>query len=186
MRVLFWLITSLLLALTTHLAYVLFMPRTQFSEGIALALASQKENSFNILTPAAQTKLMPFASGIDLVGVCKFDISGGTVNLSVEVSQGYWVFAVYTMSGQQVYALNDKQADAQRFKVSLSRSATFIEQVTDSGGQADTTTTDIGWQVKLAEPKGVAFLWMPHGDNLRRAESERVLSKSTCLAVKSR
>jgi uncharacterized membrane protein len=180
MRFLFWIITSLLLALTTHLTYVLFMPRSQFNKSLEVALDAQKENNFGILSPAAQTRLMPFASAFDLVGICRFDTSGGTVNFSVEVPRGYWVFAVYTMSGQQVYALNDKQADALSFKVSLSKTASLIEQVTDSGGSDEPAVTDFGWQVKLTEPKGVAFLWMPHGDSLRRSEAERVLSKSSC------
>lgn len=176
----FWIVTSLLLALSTHLAYVLFMPRAQFSKGIELALASQKENSFGILDPSTQSALMPFASAQDLVGLCKFDATGGTVNFAVEVPKGYWVFAVYTMGGQQVYALNDRQADAQRFVVSLSKAPTLIEQVSGGSGQDEPAVSDIGWQVKLQDPKGVAFLWMPHGDSLRRTEAERALSKSSC------
>lgn len=183
MRTVFWLLICALLAAVTHLSYVLFVPRAQFSSSMEAALGDLSPNAFGILPSQSQMKLMPFVSQYDLVGVCRFDLGSGTVRLAIAVPAGYWEFAVYTMRGQQVYALNDRQAGTSRFKVTLARSASLLDQLSQAGGGDEPGASDIGWQVKLTEPKGVAFLWMPHGDPLRRAEAEQSLKQSTCSAA---
>jgi uncharacterized membrane protein len=185
MRSLFWLILSALFGIATHLGYVLFVPSSHFKTDIDRILGADRTNAFTILDPTRQSQLMPFAGPLDLVGVCKFDVGAGLVTLSVEVPKGYWTFAVYTLRGQQVYALNDRQADAVRFNVRLEKTASLIEQVSQQGGQNDLESGNLGWQVKLSDPQGLAFLWMPHGDAWHRAEAERSLRKSVCKAEKS-
>jgi uncharacterized membrane protein len=184
MRFLFWVFSCALLAVSTHLAYVLFVPSNTFKAGIDSALKTQGENTFSILDPSLQTRLLPFAGPVDLVGFCRFNLSSGPVRFFVEVPKGYWTFAVYTLRGQQVYALNDRQADTERFNVTLRRTASLLEQVSDAGGGDDTPISDSGWEVRLSEPEGVAFLWMPHADPLRRLEAERALRKSLCSMKK--
>jgi uncharacterized membrane protein len=185
MRGLFWIILSALFGIATHLGYVLFVPSSHFRDGIEQTLGNGRTNVFTILEPARQSQLMPFAGPLDLVGVCRFDVGVGPVTLAVEVPKGYWTFAVYTLRGQQVYALNDRQADAVRFNVRLEKTASIIEQVSQQGGQNDLESGNLGWQVKLSEPQGLAFLWMPHGDQWHRAEAERALRKSACKAEKT-
>jgi uncharacterized membrane protein len=185
MRSLFWVILSALFGVATHLGYVLFVPSQHFRTDIDQMLGAERTNVFTVLDPLRQSQLMPFAGPLDLVGVCKFDVGSSPVTLAVEVPKGYWTFAVYTLRGQQVYALNDRQADAVRFNVRLEKTASFIEQVSQHVGQNDFESGNLGWQVKLSEPQGLAFLWMPHGDAWHRAEAERALRKSVCKAEKT-
>lgn len=181
MRFLFWLFSAALIAIVTHLSYVLFVPTQNFSDRIDKALKTQRENRFTILDGNLQAGLMPFVSESDLVLLCKYDISKGPVRLAMTVPDGYWTLSVYTIHGRQVYALNDRQADARTFSVKLVKAKSFLSQLTNVGGdEGDANLEDIGWRVELSEDKGLAFLWMPHSDKWRRIEAMAELSKSSC------
>jgi uncharacterized membrane protein len=181
-RTIFWLVSAALIAVVTHLSYVLFVPSRNFNDRIGAALKEQKLNQFTILEGKLQTKLMPFVSETDLVILCRYDISQGPVRLSMRVPDGYWTLSVYTMHGRQAYALNDRQADARAFSVRLVKDRSFIEQLT-SIGEDDANFEDIGWKVELPEDKGLAFLWMPHADKWRRTEDLAELSTSKCEKI---
>jgi uncharacterized membrane protein len=181
-RLIFWLFSAALIAVVTHLSYVLFVPASNFNDRIDAALKEQKLNQFTILDGKLQTKLMPFVSDTDLVILCKYDISQGPVRLSMRVPDGYWTLSVYTMHGRQAYALNDRQADARAFSVRLTKARSFFDQLT-SIGEDDANFEDIGWKVELPEDKGLAFLWMPHADKWRRTEDLAEIGNSKCEEI---
>jgi uncharacterized membrane protein len=182
LRVIFWPFIAALVAVVTHLSYVLFVPTRNFSASIDEALKAQKVNEFAILDGDLQTRLMPFVSESDLVILCKYDVTDGPVRLSMNVPDGYWTLAVYTIHGRQVYALNDRQADARSFSVKLSRAKSFLEQLTGSD-ESEANLENVGWRVDLAEDRGLAFLWMPQGDKWQRSEDMAELKKSSCERV---
>jgi uncharacterized membrane protein len=183
-RPLFWFITSAILALICHVGYVLFVPSRSFSAAIDSALGAQQTNQFSILSPEAQVKLLPFASSDSLVGVCKFNVAEGPVKVSAQLSEGFWNFAVYTIGGEQVYAINDTQADTNTFSVELSRDSGLLAQVFGGADDAvDVAGDDIGWRLALKENRGLAILWMAIADPLLRKEAEDVMKQTRCVRV---
>ncbi len=177
----FWVIFSALLGFAVHLAYILFVPSQKFSAQIDATLRNQGTNKFEILDAKLQAALLPFATTDDLVGLCKFDVSKGSVKLAVAVPEGYWTLSVYTLHGKQVYALNGEQADTQSFTVTLSKSPSLMSQILgDDADVAPATDGDIGWRVGLGENQGLAFLWMPQSDQWQRQEAASLLSTSSC------
>ena len=186
MKNLFWVVFSVLLAVTVHLSYLLFVPSQKFSAQIDATLKNQGTNKFAILDAPLQAELMPFATSDDLIGLCKFDVSHGAVKLSIAVPRGYWSLAVYTLHGKQVYALNGEQADTQNFTVTLSKMPGLIAQLMGEDNEAIPTTAegDLGWRVAVTDDQGLAFLWMPRGDLWQKREAAALLSTSRCSVAK--
>jgi uncharacterized membrane protein len=183
-RQFFWFVTSAILALAVHVAYVLFVPSRSLSGAIDAALGKAQTNQFTVLTPEAQVKLMPFASMEHLVGVCKFSVKAGPVKVTASPPEGFWSFAVYTMRGRQVYAINDTQADTNTFTVELSRDNGLLAQIIGSGEDAiDVGGDDIGWRIALDEDEGLAVLWLAIADPLLRKDAEKVLTQSRCVRL---
>jgi uncharacterized membrane protein len=178
----FWLLTAAVLALTTHVAYALFMPSRNFAAAIDQAVAGASGNQFKILSSDVQQSLVPFAASNDVVGICKFDVSDGKFKVTASLPRGYWSFAVYTVRGRQVYAINDTQADTDTFTVELSRDQGLLASVMGVGADAsDYINDDIGWRVSVADRQGIALLWMAITDPLLRKEAEDVMNKSRCF-----
>lgn len=180
----FWLLTATILAVIAHVGYVLFLPSRSFSAAIDVALGDAPANNFAILDPAAQLRLLPYASNDNIIGICKFDLSPGPVRFAAQLPEGFWNFAVYTSGGEQVYAINDAQADTNSFNVELSRDGGLLAQVLNSTDDAvDVTGDDIGWRIALTEKQGLAVLWVAVADPLLRKEAESVIKQSRCVQV---
>lgn len=183
-RQFFWLVTATILAFIAHVSYVLFVPSRSFSAAIDVALGGAQSNTFAVLDSSAQVKLVPFATAGHIVGICKFNVADGPVKVTAQLPEGFWSFAVYTIQGEQVYAINDTQADTNNIAVELSRDNGLIAQIFGiSDDAADITGDDIGWRIAVKENQGVAILWMPIADLLLRKEAEDVIKKSRCARV---
>jgi uncharacterized membrane protein len=180
-RQFFWLVTATILAICCHVAYLLFVPSRSFSAAIDAAMGESQNNRFTILGDKAQLKLIPYASTNSIVGVCKFNVSAGPVKFSARLPEGYWNFAVYTIRGRQVYAINDTQADTNSFSVVLSHDDGLIAQLLGGSAEvADIAGDDIGWRIAIADREGLAVLWMTVADPLLRKEVEDVMKQSRC------
>ncbi len=180
-RNIFWFITSLVLAVFSHVYYVLFIPSKGFTSAIDSALGEDPLNRFVVLDAPTQMALMPFTTGGHLVGICKFDTSKGVIRVAATMPEGYWNFAVYTLRGQQVYAINDKQADTNAFSVELSKSEGMLGQALGLGADAlDVTTDDLGWRIAMPENQGLAILWFAVPDPMLRNAAEAEMKKSRC------
>jgi uncharacterized membrane protein len=183
-RQFFWLITATILAVIAHVGYVLFVPSRSFSSAIDAALGTAPANTFTILDPDAQLSLLPYASKDNIIGMCKFDLGSGPVRVSAQLPESFWNFAVYTLSGEQVYAINDTQADTNSINVELSRDGGLLAQVLNSADDAvDVTGDEIGWRISLTEKQGLAVLWVAVADPLLRKEAEDVIKQSRCVRV---
>lgn len=177
----FWFVTSLVLAVMAHVYYVLFVPSRSFNHAIDLALADQPVNSFVLLDAETHMKLMPFTTASHLVGICKFDTITGNIRVDAKMPEGFWNFAVYTLRGKQVYAINDKQADTNAFSVQLSKSSGLIGQALGLGEEAfDISTDDLGWRISLPEAQGLAILWFAVPDPLLRDRAVNEMRQSHC------
>jgi uncharacterized membrane protein len=178
----FWFLTACVLALACHVAYVLFMPSRNFDVAINAALAGSPANQFNILNAEAQQSLVPFVGSNDLVGICKFNVAKGKFKVTSSLPRGYWSFAVYTIRGEQVYAINDTQADTDTFTVELSRDQGLLASIMGNGAEAtEYVGDDLGWRISVTDQEGIAVLWMAIADPLLRPEAEAVMKKSRCF-----
>jgi uncharacterized membrane protein len=183
-RHLFWLVTAAVLGIACHVAYLLFAPSRTFGGAIDRALGAEAGNSFVVLEPKAHLALMPFVAANHVVGVCKYNLSNGPVKVSARLPEGFWSFAVYTIRGQQVYAINDLQADTNAFSVELYLSSGVLSQIFSSGEDLpDISGDDLGWRISVAEKQGLAILTMPVADALLRPEIVAVIKQSRCAPL---
>jgi uncharacterized membrane protein len=177
----FWFVTSVVLAVMAHVYYVLFVPSRSFNSAIDVALAEKPVNSFVLLDAATHMKLMPFTTASHLVGICKFDTTAGNIRVAATMPEGFWNFAVYSLRGKQVYAINDKQADTNSFSVQLSKSKGMLSQAMNLGEDvADITTDDLGWRLALPDAQGLAILWFAVPDPLLREKAITDMQQSRC------
>lgn len=185
-RHLFWLITASILGLACHVAYLLFVPSRNFSAAIDTALGADHDDGFVLLDATAQLKLVPFASSEHVVGICKFSVADGPIKVTATMPQSFWSFAVYTIRGRQVYAINDTQADTKTFSVELSQDEGLLSQIIGTGEDTNDVLSDnIGWRIAITENQGLAILWLAVADPLLRKEAEAVVRQSRCERLKS-
>jgi uncharacterized membrane protein len=177
----FWFLTSIILALVGHVYYVLFVPSSNFNHAIDVALADKPVNSFVLLDADTHMRLMPFTTASHLVGICKFDTSTGNIRVAAKMPEGFWNFAVFSLRGKQVYAINDRQADTNAFSVQLSKSEGLLGQVLGLGEDAiDVSTDDLGWRIALPDAQGLAILWFAVPDPLLRDKAVEEMQQSLC------
>jgi uncharacterized membrane protein len=183
-RHIFWVLTAAILALACHVAYLLFVPSRSFSLAIDRALGEDHRNRFVLLDTAAQLRLVPSASSEHVVGICKFNVSEGPVRVTAKLPDGFWSFAVYTIRGRQVYAINDTQADTDTFSVELSQDKGLLSQILGAGEDTNDVIGDnIGWRIAITETQGLAVLWLAVADPLLRKEAEDVVKQSRCVRL---
>jgi uncharacterized membrane protein len=177
----FWFFASVVLAIVAHVFYLLFIPSRSFNSAIDAALVDKPVNSYVLLDAASHMKLLPFTTASHLVGICKFDTSDGTVRVNAKMPEGFWNFAVYSLRGKQVYAINDQQADTNAFSVQLSKSEGVIGQALGLGEDAlDVSTDELGWRIALPDAQGLVILWFAVPDPLLRDAAIAEMNQSRC------
>jgi uncharacterized membrane protein len=183
---LFWVVTALLVGVVAHVSYVLFAPGILFARQLDQVSGGKPYNQFFVADPAKQTLLLPAASSKSVIGICKFDLKQGMVELNARLPRSYWTLSIYTQSGRQVYALNDVQAGTSEFKVQLSQSPTFFQQLMGNGRGDDATQIEnLGWHAETAEQRGIAVIWIPIADELMRPQIEAIVAGSSCKPLDS-
>jgi uncharacterized membrane protein len=177
----FWIVVALLVGAIVHISYVLFAPGFLFARQLEQSTKGKPYNSFFIASPANQSELLPSATSKSVVGICKFDLNNGSVELNAKLPRSYWTLSVYSQSGRQVYALNDVQAGTSEFKVELAKTKTFFQQLMGNGRAEDAIQIEnLGWHAETSEPRGIAVIWIPIADELMRPQIESIISGSTC------
>ena len=177
----FWAVLSLLLAVSVHLGYMLYAPSHRFAASLAALTKDKPGQAFAILTPEQQAKLLPYATPGDVVGVCFFDLSRGNLKIEGHAPEGFWNFAIFTNRGRQVYDLNDTQVESNTFVVELQMASSILKQILGNADGGDATTQQAaGWQVRMTEQQGLAILWSPLRDALKRNEVQSIIKTGTC------
>jgi uncharacterized membrane protein len=177
----FWIVAALLMGVVAHISYVLFAPGLLFSRQLEQSTKGKPYNQFFISSVANQSALLPAATSKSVVGICKFDLGNGTVQLDAKLPRSYWTLSIYSQSGRQVYALNDVQAGTSEFKVELAKTKTFFQQLMGTSRAEDATQIEnLGWHAETSEPRGIAVIWIPIADELMRPQIETIMAGSTC------
>ncbi len=138
-RLLFTVIAGVLLGLIVHLVSVLALPRIATQDAYSRLTPITKLNAVSVL-PAADpaNTLMPFLDPAFAVAVCRYDLSSGSLKLTVPVSQAYTSVSFYTRNELAYYAINDRSAGKKVIELDLMTEA----QHNDLPEDEDVTAAD--------------------------------------------
>src|SRR5499427_1742099 len=110
-RLLFTIIAGVLLGGVVHLVSVLALPRIATQDAYSRLTPITKLNAVTVLAPADPSNtLMPYLDPALATAVCRYDLSGGPIKLTVPVSQAYTSVSFYTRNELAYYAINDRSA----------------------------------------------------------------------------
>jgi uncharacterized membrane protein len=138
-RLLFTIIAGVLLGGIVHLVAVLALPRIATQDAYSRLTPMTK---LNAVTPLPVTEPgntpMPFMDPAFAVAVCRYDLSGGPIKLTVPVSQAYTSVSFYTRNEVAYYAINDRSAGRRVIELDLMTEA----QHADLPEEEDVTSAD--------------------------------------------
>ena len=111
---------GILLGVVVHLVSVLALPRIASQDAYARLEPLTK---INTVTPLSVTDPgsapMPFMDPAFATSVCRYDLSGGSIKLTVPVSQAYTSVSFYTRNEIAYYAINDRSAGRRVIELDL-------------------------------------------------------------------
>jgi uncharacterized membrane protein len=177
---LFWVAVALAAALFANAGFTLYAPTTIFAKEVERIAGGHGPNTFFILNPKDQALLFPGLPRRAVTGLCVFDVSGGDVTLAADLPDTSWITTIYTIKGQPIYSVNNRQSGANVFNVRLSRAPGFIEAIVQSTDK-EQPEIDSGWTVNSPEPKGLAVVWTPFPEAAMRDAMAAAVARSRCL-----
>ena len=127
-RLLFTIIAGVLLGGVVHLVAVLALPRIATQDAYSRLTPMTKLNAVTQLAAAEPgTTPMPFMDPAFAIAVCRYDLSGGPIKLTVPVSQAYTSVSFYTRNEVAYYAINDRSAGRKVIELDLMTEAQHAE-----------------------------------------------------------
>jgi len=105
----FWLLITVIFILVGHLVYVLFFPGYKMTGKLQADLFSQSTPAFIVLNEKQMIELFPAEDPSVLHAVCPFDVTQGSVRISIAPAERYWSLSIYSQKGDSYYAINDSQ-----------------------------------------------------------------------------
>ena len=119
-RWLLWLLAGVLLGGVVHLVAVLMLPRTATNDAYTRLSPIAPINAVApVPQPSPQNEVMPFMDPAFAAAVCRYDLSEGSLKLSVPVSPAYTSVSFYTRRGIAYYAINDRAAGRRLIELEL-------------------------------------------------------------------
>jgi uncharacterized membrane protein len=138
-RLLFTIIAGVLLGGVVHLVSVLALPRIATQDAYSRLTPLTKLNAVTPLALADPNNApMPFMDPAFAVAICRYDLSGGSIKLTVPVSQAYTSVSFYTRNEVAYYAINDRSAGRKVIELDLMTDAQHEELPEDE----DVTAAD--------------------------------------------
>ncbi|HEY7230711.1 MAG TPA: DUF1254 domain-containing protein [Pseudolabrys sp.] len=119
-RWLLLLIGGALLGGIVHLATVIILPRTATQDAYARLTPLAPVNTVVPLpAPSPEKAIMPFMDPAFASAVCRYDLSEGSLKLTVPVSPAYTSVSFYTRYDVAYYAINDRAAGRRVIELDL-------------------------------------------------------------------
>jgi uncharacterized membrane protein len=119
-RLLFTIVAGVVLGLVVHLVSVLALPRIATQDAYSRLTPMTKLNGVTQLPLAdPNTSPMPFMDPAFALAICRYDLSGGPIKLTVPVSQAYTSVSFYTRNEIAYYAINDRSAGKKVIELDL-------------------------------------------------------------------
>ena len=127
-RLAFTIVAGVVLGLVVHLVSVLALPRIATQDAYSRLTPMTKLNGVTQLPLAdPQTSPMPFMDPAFALAICRYDLSGGPIKLTVPVSQAYTSVSFYTRNEIAYYAINDRSAGKKVIELDLMTEAQHNE-----------------------------------------------------------
>jgi uncharacterized membrane protein len=127
-RLLFTIIAGVLLGGVVHLVSVLALPRIATQDAYSRLAPMTKINAVTPLPLADPNNApMPFMDPAFATAICRYDLSGGALKLTVPVSQAYTSVSFYTRNEVAYYAINDRSAGRKVIELDLMTEAQHSE-----------------------------------------------------------
>jgi len=115
----FWVLVTAIFVVVGHLAYVLFIPGYKMANKFETGLVAQDTPSFIRLSKEQTMGLFPAEDPAVLHAVCPFDVSQGTVKISVAPFEHYWSLSVYSQKGDNYFSINDRQSIDSKLSIQI-------------------------------------------------------------------
>jgi uncharacterized membrane protein len=130
---------GVLLGGIVHLATVLWLPRTATQDAYSRLVSVAPVNSVATLpAPTPDKAVLPFMDPAFATAICRYDLAGGPLQLSLNVSQAYTSVSFYTRFGVAYYAINDRAAGRRVIELDLMT----VRQHNEMPQEEDVTTAD--------------------------------------------
>ena len=127
-RLAFTIIAGILLGGIVHLVAVLALPRIATQDAYSRLTPMTKLNAVTQLAVADPSNApMPFMDPAFAIAICRYDLSGGPIKLTVPVSQAYTSVSFYTRNEVAYYAINDRSAGRKVIELDLMTEAQHAE-----------------------------------------------------------
>ena len=177
----FWILSFVLVAVASHLAFVLFGPRFESQEIYKELVAVTGTNKLQALSPQQARRLSATSDSNLVHAVCAFDLSRGPVKLAAKLPETYWSINIYSLKGDVIYTLNDRQADTRELFIVLTLGGDETDQPNEEEVlKPPTSFNDI--QVVAPAPKGLAVLRSLIMHEYQRKRLADTLNQSSCAA----
>jgi uncharacterized membrane protein len=151
-RWLLWLLAGVLLGGLVHLTAILILPRTATQDAYVRLTPIAPVNSVAALPqPTPQAELLPFTDPAFAAAVCRYDLDGGPIKLTVPISAAYTSVSFYTRRGVAYYAINDRSAGRRQIELLLMTTA----QRADLPEEEDVTSAD---RLIVESPSGTGLI----------------------------
>ena len=138
-RWLLWLLAGVLLGGIVHLVAILILPSTATQDAYSrFATVAPVNKVTPVQQPSPQNEVMPFMDPAIAAAVCRYDLSGGPIKLSVPVSPAYTSVSFYTRRSVAYYAINDRAAGRRVIELDLMTE----QQHNDMPEEEDVTAAD--------------------------------------------
>jgi uncharacterized membrane protein len=127
-RLIVTIIAGVVLGGIVHLVSVLALPKIASLDAYARLAPETKVNAVTQLPDVTPGKaLLPFLDPAFAMAVCRYDLSGGPIKLTVPVSQAYTSVSFYTRNDIAYYAINDRSAGRKVIELDLMTAAQHAE-----------------------------------------------------------
>lgn len=177
-RRLFWIIAVVLLGLTVHLAYVLFVPNMEMGRIMSAAAENHAANRFLVLDEQEAASILGQQSLAFVQGICVLDLKRGPVLVTLDTPASYWMANVYSRKGDNIYSLNDRQVSEVPFSIVVERKKARLFDFESE----EEAPEDAAFRVATGDRSGLFVVRVFVQDPAYRARITRTLERSTCKA----
>lgn len=147
-----WLVAGALLGGVVHLVAVLLLPQTATQDAYTrLSPIAQVNTVTPVPQPSPQNEVMPFMDPAFATSVCRYDLSNGSIRLTVPISPSYTSVTFHTRRGVAYYAINDRSAGRRQIELLLMTAA----QRADLPEEEDVTAAD---RLIVESPSGTGLI----------------------------
>lgn len=173
---LFWLAAVILLAVSVHLSYVLFVPNLEMNRIMTAAGGNHGDNRFTVLSEKEATAILGQQSLAFVQGICVLDLKPGPVLVTLDTPASYWMANVYSRNGDNIYSLNDRQVSEVPFSIIVEQKKTSFFSFEAPGAPAE----DAAFRVTTGDRSGLFVVRVFVQNPAYRKRITRTLERSTC------